>query len=591
MITISNSEGLWSKFKNYFCSSDNCEDENTKDVDVDVSQSNDNNELLSLDVEKDSPLFNVLETPDEELECLKSFENYDSTTQKRVIFKIDKSKFEYPYAKSTTLLTKTNLPIIKSIQSYQEKKLYTDTIKLDDVCPLRDDIYGSYTVDYTEASVRLLVDFSVALYNQSDPTDSQPCPYDIDNIDIYALEDATFLNEPFDFCYVGECIGISPFDFGVEISPVQTEVSPSCELEDYYLYAVDVTITISFLSQITIVTSDSVSLARINALLGKPPTNNVFTRGELASIESINLSENPNLDFGLFQYLTNLKELNISETTSDPDKLEELSVLPQLTKLIAQNNYITDFTPFESLTSLEELYLGNDEDTSPVVADGSDITPLTNLVNLEVLGLEQNNINYLPPELSRLTNLMFLNLSDNNIENLSNLSGLENLKSVNVEGNPVNPSTIPPTLPITSLNLSNTGLNNTELCSLQLPDTLVSLNVSNNNLYDLSCLPSDLSVIALNQQIVDYTTIGPDSDDNTMFVLDVSFIKDTSLSDIIIYDISNGGRYCSPESCYEPLVVWEGITEPTTVEFSFKNSVESPTFDGNITLTLDPTLV
>ena len=43
-------------------------------------------------------------------------------------------------------------------------------------------------------------------------------------------------------------------------------------------------ISINFLPPITINTDDTQTLAAINEQLGEPPTNNVFTRGQVASI-------------------------------------------------------------------------------------------------------------------------------------------------------------------------------------------------------------------------------------------------------------------------------------------------------------------
>ena len=71
------------------------------------------------------------------------------------------------------------------------------------------DIYGSYTIDYTLAQVKLLVDFSVILYNTIN-TDIEVCPEDISNLDIYALEETSFIDEPFDFCYFSYIVEMYP---------------------------------------------------------------------------------------------------------------------------------------------------------------------------------------------------------------------------------------------------------------------------------------------------------------------------------------------------------------------------------------------
>lgn len=349
VITISNSESFLKKIKNLFTAS------NESKVQVDDNQNTKTKEEIKENLNNFVSLLQDELSGD--LDCLNSLENYQSSATKNILFKVDKSKFNYPTAKSTTLQAKSNLPIIKNIQYSQEKKQSSDNIQIENFCTSKD-IYGSYTIDYTLAQVKLLVDFSVILYNTIN-TDIEVCPEDISNLDIYALEETSFIDEPFDFCYIGDCVGLTPYDFGVEINTLQQKVSPIYEFDDYYLYLVGVRISINFLPPITINTDDTQTLAAINEQLGEPPTNNVFTRGQLASITYLNLSNNTNLDFDIFQYLFNLVELDISSTTSDSVKLSKLSVLNRLEVLIAKNNNIEDYTPFANLTNLRELYLDN----------------------------------------------------------------------------------------------------------------------------------------------------------------------------------------------------------------------------------------
>ena len=512
VITISNSESFLKKIKNLFTTS------NESKVQIDDNQNTKTKEEIKENLNNFVSLLQDELSGD--LDCLNSLENYQSSATKNILFKVDKSKFNYPTAKSTTLQVKSNLPIIKNIQYSQEKKQSSDNIQIENFCTSKD-IYGSYTIDYTLAQVKLLVDFSVILYNTIN-TDIEVCPEDISNLDIYALEETSFIDEPFDFCYIGDCVGLTPYDFGVEINTLQQKVSPIYEFDDYYLYLVGVRISINFLPPITINTDDTQTLAAINEQLGEPPTNNVFTRGQLASITYLNLSNNTNLDFDIFQYLFNLVELDISSTTSDSVKLSKLSVLNRLEVLIAKNNNIEDYTPFANLTNLRELYLDNNLTSTFTKTFAAlvayDITPLTNLINLRVLSLVNNNISIIPPQISKLTNLTMLILNNNNIADLSNLYGLENL-----------------------------------------------------------------SIEAENQSI-DYGDLNPDVDDITMFILDLSFLKDVDFTTPNIFEISNGGIYVDDESSAEPTIVWENITEPTLASFTFANI--SKNFTGTVTVNL-----
>ncbi len=531
MIKINNLENFLKKLKNAFANYTEPKDQVQKDG-LEISNEEKQNDT-SLHLSSDNNEENIVSTLENQisndLNCLNALENYESVTNKNILFKVEKSKFDYPTAKSTTLKVKGNLPIITDIQLALEKKQFTDNILIQNACDNGKEIYGSYTLDYTSAQMKLFVDFSVVLYNRISDEITE-CPDSISNLDIYGLEKSSIETEQFDYCYLGDCIGLSPYDFSVDIIPIQTEVSPVLEFEEYYLYIVSVDVVITFLPPVTLNTTDTQTLAAINAQLGEDPTNNVFTRGQLASITRINLSNNPDLDFDIFQYLFNLIELNISSTTSDPAKLSKLSVLKKLEILTAKNNSINDYLPFADLTSLKELYLDNDVitgssfDTADTEAFNTlsvyDITPLTNLVNLKVLSLSNNSISVIPQQISNLTKLTYLNLNNNNIGDLSNLYSLGNL----------------------------------------------SLEAKNQN--------------------INYGSLAPDIDDPTMFILDLSFLKDVDFTTPNILEISNGGIYFEDQSYSEPAIIWQNITSLTEVYFTFANTSEN--FTGKVTLTLKP---
>ena len=152
MITISNSESFLKKIKNLFTAS------NESKVQVDDNQNTKTKEEIKENLNNFVSLLQDELSGD--LNCLNSLENYQNSTTKNILFKVDKSKFNYPTAISTTLQVKSNLPIIKNIQYSQEKKQSSDNIQIENFCTSKD-IYGSYTIDYTLAQVKLLVDFSV----------------------------------------------------------------------------------------------------------------------------------------------------------------------------------------------------------------------------------------------------------------------------------------------------------------------------------------------------------------------------------------------------------------------------------------------
>lgn len=577
MIKINNSENFFLKLKNLFTSSNiaiekkDIISEEVQDINNSISNKNEQTiEKTSITNKRDiNSTFNKVETiPDyiptvlsSDTECLKKLQNPQTIMEyKRILFKIDKSKFQYPFLKDTELITYLNLPIVKNVQYIQEKNQKTYTLNIDK-CP---DAKGYYTVDYISISANLLVDFSVALYKHK--TITQSCPDDINNLDIYGFESDSLLTQPFEFCYTGEVINFTPFDFSVELTTTTPLVEPVCEFDDYYLYEVDVNVSISLLPNIILSSTDSKTLKALNEAIGNTDlTNNKFTRGQLASITELNLSNNPNLTYEVFPYLINLK------------------------KLIARNNYIKDYTFLENIISLEYVDLSNDtiSTTSTNLLNTFnfvDITPLTKLINLKYLDLSNNDIQVIPEDISNLVDLETLILDNNNIVDLSNLSSLSNLQTLSLQNNPFDPTTLPPIQTITFLDLSNTNLTNDGLRDITISDNLLKLDISNNQLTNLSSLNGyNLTVIATNQK-VNLGTLHPDEDG--MFILDLSFLRNIDFSIPEVSNISNNGSYCDDESCYEPSIIWENITFTTNASFEFANT--SGSFTGTVNVILDP---
>ncbi len=144
----------------------------------------------------------------------------------------------------------------------------------------------------------------------------------------------------------------------------------------------------------------------------------------------------------------------------------------QLTSLIANHRGIVDITGLEFAVNLEELHLGGRNritDLRPLanlknlvhlhiwhreVADmppvtNLDVSPLSGLINLESLALENSGISDISP-LAELKELQRLHLSDNNIKDLSPLAGLTNLWELRIRDNPATDFS-----PLTALNLTD----------------------------------------------------------------------------------------------------------------------------------------
>jgi RNA polymerase sigma-70 factor (family 1) len=101
--------------------------------------------------------------------------------------------------------------------------------------------------------------------------------------------------------------------------------------------------------------------------------------------------------------------------------------IPQdVTSLHLWNNEITDISPLSELVNLTYLGIANNQIT--------DITPLGALINLTELDLSRNEISDIT-SLSNLVNIEWLDLTSNKIIDLTPLSGLKSLNSLRAEYN------------------------------------------------------------------------------------------------------------------------------------------------------------
>ncbi len=121
-------------------------------------------------------------------------------------------------------------------------------------------------------------------------------------------------------------------------------------------------------------------------------------------------------------------EAAIRKEINKPEGDIFISDVRYVKELILYNNQISDITPLSNFVNLEVLYL-----TKNLL---SDISPLSNLTNLTTLSLSRNQISDIAP-LSNLTSLNFLFLLDNQINDISPLANLTNLASLSLSENQI----------------------------------------------------------------------------------------------------------------------------------------------------------
>ncbi len=183
------------------------------------------------------------------------------------------------------------------------------------------------------------------------------------------------------------------------------------------------------------------------------------------SLEELDLMGNRISDLTPLTSLKNLKKINIAKNfsvmTGDREKgldISPLGSLPLLETLDASNDLITDISALgslkmlkwldistnrlvnldgiEGLVSLEYLNISNsfhsDKDNNP--AGITDISPLSALVNLKTLYMQNGRVNSLEP-LTSLTQLEYIDASYNSVRMLPDMKPMTGLKTLVLKSN------------------------------------------------------------------------------------------------------------------------------------------------------------
>ena len=177
-----------------------------------------------------------------------------------------------------------------------------------------------------------------------------------------------------------------------------------------------------------------------------------------------------------------------------------------LTRLDAQDKEIRDLTGLEFATNLTSLNLGGE--LSGWGAGGvrlrldsntiSDISPLSHLTKLTSLNLSGNDISDFSP-LSNLTNLTTLTLINTTISNLLPLTNLTSLTDLNLAGNDLSNSDFSPLTSLTSLTrLELLVTKISDVSKLSSLANLTSLDLSYNSISDISVLSGLTKLTSLN---------------------------------------------------------------------------------------------
>ena len=184
----------------------------------------------------------------------------------------------------------------------------------------------------------------------------------------------------------------------------------------------------------TVVTIEDANLRAVIAdSLGKA-SGEVITKGDMATLTFLEARNSDISDLTGLEFATNLQWLDLGgewlpdSTWINNNEISDFSALSSLTNLTyldLSGTGVLDISVLSSLDNLTELYLAYTG-----ILDAH-LFVLLVLTNLQTLDLSYNNISNISALLG-LTNLTYLDLSYNNISNISALSGLTNLTYLDI---------------------------------------------------------------------------------------------------------------------------------------------------------------
>ena len=178
------------------------------------------------------------------------------------------------------------------------------------------------------------------------------------------------------------------------------------------------------------------------------PASAPLTKEKMLQLTSLKANHRGIVDITGLEFAMSLKELHLGGRNRITD-LRPLANLTHLTQLHIWHREIGDISPVTNLDISPLSGLINLEGLSLENNGISDISPLTGLKELQLLGLSDNTIDDLSP-LVGLKKLRHLNLSDNSIKDFSPLAGLTNLAELWIENNPATDFS-----PLSTLNLTD----------------------------------------------------------------------------------------------------------------------------------------
>ncbi|MGL5314591.1 MAG: hypothetical protein ACRC92_15175 [Peptostreptococcaceae bacterium] len=384
----------------------------------------------------------VTQSDNDELEIKIQSDPYDPSTytnskfigQRKLTIPISKSKFKYPRDYTTSLISSFSVPIIEELLVNRNIKQLSSSYNICDSSQPPITVFTSYNVD----TIIPTVCFSVVLYKEPYPDTSNINYYD----GVFGYIEDSFVANSFDICNTAGDEKYYPVDYTF-VPIADKEINYTSENNEYYFYSVTLDLYIYPTPPIKGISSEVSNI--LNGILGKNPDDPI-TPGELSQIETLDLNSTPSVidNPSIFEYMPNLKDLNLSSCNINSSFLTSLSSLPKLESLDISGNPITDLSllPTSLASTLKCLDCSFNQSIYPPCETAYTSllrTPISKIIDVSYLAV--------------FTKLETLKLDEQAISDISSLNNLilqGNLKALLVRNQDIYKGDIYPTESICS---------------------------------------------------------------------------------------------------------------------------------------------
>lgn len=250
----------------------------------------------------------------------------------------------------------------------------------------------------------------------------------------------------------------------------------------------------------------------------------------LTFVEDLAIDAAPTGQLSYLSSLVNVTSLQIRNTAVSPEELKIIGALPKLERLTINGCGLSTAAGLESAVNLVYLNLGNNSIR--------DLTPLMSMPNLQQVDLQHNAVNDLSA-LSSLNGLTNLDVSYNLLTDLAPIFNRTTLTALNAGNNKITAlAGIDNLSALETLDLSYNSL--TDISPLAACPSILELNISNNQVVDITGLSTLTNMTIFNFSHNTVTDLPAFAQDCALITIDGSHNQLSSLSALDgLYNLNN----------------------------------------------------